>query len=42
MPGATYGEEGKMFLRFNVGCSREKVKQGLLGIKIAVESLRNR
>lgn len=29
MPGETYGPEGKGFLRFNVGCPRSKVEEGL-------------
>lgn len=40
MPGVTYGVEGEKFLRFNIGCSREKVKEGLLRMELAVDSLR--
>ncbi|EKN6297512.1 aminotransferase class I/II-fold pyridoxal phosphate-dependent enzyme, partial [Yersinia enterocolitica] len=29
MPGFTYGEEGRGFLRLNVGCSRSKVESGM-------------
>ncbi|HDL8016401.1 TPA: transcriptional regulator, partial [Yersinia enterocolitica] len=29
MPGFTYGEEGRGFLRLNVGCSRSKVEAGM-------------
>lgn len=29
MPGETYGEEGRGFLRLNVGCPRSKVEAGL-------------
>ncbi|UAK71221.1 MalY/PatB family protein [Aeromonas enteropelogenes] len=29
MRGDTYGPEGRSFIRFNVGCSRHKVEQGL-------------
>lgn len=40
MPGLTYGEAGRFFLRLNVGCSLEKVKDGLSRMKIAVDSLK--
>lgn len=29
MPGSTYGESGRGWLRFNVGCPRSKVDDGL-------------
>ncbi|NNC27469.1 transcriptional regulator, partial [Salinisphaera sp. USBA-960] len=29
MPGFTYGEEGRGFLRLNVGCPRSKVEAGM-------------
>ncbi|MFJ5980581.1 MalY/PatB family protein [Enterobacter cancerogenus] len=29
MPGYTYGEEGKGFVRLNAGCSRSKLEQGV-------------
>ncbi|MGL5417655.1 MAG: MalY/PatB family protein [Clostridium sp.] len=29
MPGKTYGVEGEHFIRLNVGCSREKLEEGL-------------
>lgn len=40
MPGVTYGEEGKNYLRLNIGCPREKVKDGLSRLKLAVESFK--
>lgn len=39
MPGATYGEDGKNYLRLNVGCPRKKVEDGLSRIKKALENL---
>ena len=41
MPGLTYGEEGRYFLRFNVACSIKKVQDGLERILKAVEHIRN-
>lgn len=29
MPGDTYGDEGRGYIRFNVGCSREKLADGV-------------
>ena len=40
MPGVIYGEEGKNYLRLNIGCPREKVKDGLSRLKLAIESFR--
>ena len=40
MPGLTYGEEGEKYLRFNVGCPRKKVEDGLSRIKLAVTTLK--
>lgn len=40
MPGLTYGEEGKYFLRLNVACSIKKVKDGLERIKKSVDYIR--
>lgn len=40
MPGNIYGEEGEKYLRLNVGCPRKKVEEGLLRLKLAVESFR--
>lgn len=40
MPGLTYGEEGRHFLRLNVACSIKKVKDGLKRIKKSVEYIK--
>ena len=40
MPGLTYGEEGRYFLRLNVACSIKKVKDGLKRIKKSVAYIR--
>lgn len=37
MPGLTYGEEGRYFLRLNVACSIKKVEDGLKRIKKTVD-----
>ncbi len=37
MPGLTYGEEGRYFLRLNVACSIKKVQDGLERIKKTVD-----
>lgn len=42
MPGLTYGEEGRYFLRLNVACSIKKVKDGLERIKKSVDYIRER
>lgn len=42
MPGSAYGECAEYYLRFNVGCSIDKVKDGLNRIKHAVEYIKNR
>lgn len=39
MPGLTYGEEGRYFLRLNVGCSIKKVEDGLQRIEKAVNHI---
>lgn len=36
MPGITYGEEGEFYIRLNVGCSKEKVEEGLKRIKVSI------
>lgn len=36
MPGITYGEEAKGYIRMNVGCPRKKVEEGLRRFRIAV------
>lgn len=42
MPGLTYGEEGRYFLRLNVGCSIKKVKDGLERLRRTVEYIQNK
>ena len=42
MPGLTYGEEGRYFLRLNVACSIKKVKDGLERIKKSVDYIKQR
>lgn len=37
MPGLTYGEEGRYFLRINTGCSIKKIEDGLNRIEKAVK-----
>lgn len=39
MNGAVYGKNGKGYLRLNCGCPREKLQEGLLRMKIAMDSL---
>ena len=39
MPGLTYGEEGRYFLRLNVGCSNKKVEDGLQRMEKAVNHI---
>ncbi len=39
MSGDTYGEEGKHFIRMNVGCPRSKVVEGLQRLKKSIEYL---
>jgi len=38
MPGYTYGDEGRGYIRFNVGCSRSKLAEGLDRFIRAVKS----
>ena len=40
MPGFTYGEEGRGFIRLNVGCPRAKLEKGVQGLIKAILSLR--
>lgn len=40
MPGLTYGEEGRYFLRLNVACSIKKVEDGLKRIKKTVDYIK--
>ncbi|HKN03137.1 MAG TPA: MalY/PatB family protein [Buttiauxella sp.] len=39
MPGYTYGEEGKGFVRLNVGCPRVKLEEGVKRLIGAIKSL---
>lgn len=41
MPGLTYGEEGRYFLRLNVACSIKKVQDGLERLKKTVKYIQN-
>ncbi|GGC92250.1 MalY/PatB family protein [Enterococcus wangshanyuanii] len=36
MDGTTYGESGKDFLRLNIGCSKEKLLDGLMRLKKSI------
>ncbi|MBA7801538.1 MalY/PatB family protein [Citrobacter sp. C348] len=40
MPGYTYGEEGRGFVRLNAGCPRAKLEKGVNGLINAIRSLR--
>ncbi|MDU1910537.1 MalY/PatB family protein [Fusobacterium sp.] len=42
MPGLTYGEEGRYYIRLNVGCSIKKVEEGLKRIEKTVKYIENR
>ncbi|WP_435926596.1 MalY/PatB family protein [Dryocola sp. BD613] len=39
MPGYTYGEEGKGFIRLNAGCPRAKLEEGVKRLIAAIKSL---
>lgn len=39
MPGYTYGDEGRGFVRLNVGCPRSKVEAGVTALINAIKSL---
>jgi len=39
MPGYTYGEEGKGFVRLNAGCPRVKLEKGVQGLIAALRTL---
>ena len=39
MPGLTYGEEGRGFIRLNAGCPRSKLAQGVSRLSAAIHSL---
>ncbi|MCC3718072.1 pyridoxal phosphate-dependent aminotransferase [Rouxiella badensis] len=40
MPGITYGEEGRGFLRLNVGCSRAKLEKGVEKLIAGLQAVR--
>ncbi|POT57465.1 transcriptional regulator [Citrobacter amalonaticus] len=40
MPGYTYGEEGRGFVRLNAGCPRAKLEKGVNGLINAIRSIR--
>lgn len=40
MPGYTYGEEGRGFVRLNAGCPRSKLEKGVQGLINAIHSVR--
>ena len=40
MPGYTYGEEGRGFLRLNAGCPRSKLEKGVNGLINAIHAIR--
>lgn len=40
MNGSIYGEDGPAFLRMNLGCSKEKVLDGLERLKRAIDYLK--
>ncbi|GAB5072182.1 bifunctional maltose regulon transcriptional repressor/cystathionine beta-lyase MalY [Citrobacter sedlakii] len=40
MPGFTYGDEGRGFVRLNAGCPRSKLEQGVSGLIKAIRSVR--
>jgi cystathionine beta-lyase len=39
MPGETYGEAGKGFIRMNIGCPKSKLIDGLNRLKKAIDYL---
>ncbi|MEH6943247.1 MalY/PatB family protein [Bacillus sp. JJ722] len=39
MPGETYGEDAKGYIRMNIGCPRDKVEEGLRRLKKSIEYL---
>lgn len=41
MPGSTYGEDGEYYLRFNVGSSLDKVRDGLDRVYKTIQYLKN-
>ncbi|CBG88210.1 MalY/PatB family protein [Citrobacter rodentium] len=40
MPGYTYGDEGRGFVRLNAGCPRSKLEKGVAGLINALRSVR--
>lgn len=40
MPGYTYGEEGRGFVRLNAGCTRSKLEKGVAGLINAIRAVR--
>ncbi|MGY5463708.1 MalY/PatB family protein [Citrobacter koseri] len=40
MPGYTYGEEGRGFVRLNAGCPRSKLEKGVNGLINAIHAIR--
>ncbi|MBO0470099.1 pyridoxal phosphate-dependent aminotransferase [Enterococcus sp. DIV0242_7C1] len=40
MDGSTYGESEKKFLRLNIGCSKEKLLDGLKRLKVSIDYLK--
>lgn len=42
MDGKVYGGNGEQFLRFNVGCPRSKVIEGLQRLKYSIDSIEDR
>ncbi len=38
MDGQTYGGNGQHFLRYNVGCPKSKVLEGLERLKLSIET----
>ncbi|EKT55840.1 class I and II aminotransferase [Providencia sneebia DSM 19967] len=40
MPGTTYGIENKGFVRMNVGCSRQKLEDGMNRLIYALKSFK--
>lgn len=42
MPGVTYGEDGKYFLRLNIACPRTKIQKCLINLKKCVDFIRKK
>ena len=40
MPGYTYGDEGRGFVRLNAGCPRSKLEKGVQGLINGIRSVR--